>query len=150
MKRLLLLRHAKTVPGGVGIDDRERELTERGRGDAPKMGRYIRDEDYLPDLIVASPSKRTVETVELVTDELPGTQRIDYMANQAPGSYSALQIVLNKRFTSGLQFLRHYTWSHALGHESYQFLIDPKIGRVILKYVGDGYLLGNESDTDDV
>ena len=26
---------------------------------------------------------------------------------------------------------------------------DPKIGRVILKYIGDGYLLGNESDTDD-
>jgi hypothetical protein len=61
------------------------------------------------------------------------TQRIDYMANQATGSYNALQIVLNKRFTSGLQFLTHYTWSHALGHESYQFLIDPKIGR------GNGY-----------
>jgi len=28
--------------------------------------------------------------------------------------------------------------------------LDPKIGRVILKYVGDGYLFGNESDTDDV
>jgi len=26
---------------------------------------------------------------------------------------------------------------------------DPKVGRVILKYVGDGYLLGNESDTTD-
>jgi hypothetical protein len=57
------------------------------------------------------------------------SQRIDYMANQATGSYNALQIVLNKRFTSGLQFLTHYTWSHALGHESYQFLIGPKIGR---------------------
>lgn len=61
------------------------------------------------------------------------SQRIDYMANQATGSYNALQIVLNKRFTSGLQFLTHYTWSHALGHESYEFLIDPKIGR------GNGY-----------
>jgi RNA ligase (TIGR02306 family) len=28
--------------------------------------------------------------------------------------------------------------------------LDPKIGRVVLKYIGDGYLLGNESDTDDV
>ncbi|HET6247384.1 MAG TPA: RNA ligase (ATP) [Tepidisphaeraceae bacterium] len=27
---------------------------------------------------------------------------------------------------------------------------DPKIGRVVLKYIGDGYLFGNESDTDDV
>ena len=28
--------------------------------------------------------------------------------------------------------------------------LDPKVGRVILKYVGDGYLFGDESDTDDV
>ncbi len=57
------------------------------------------------------------------------TQRVDYMANQATGSYNALQIVLNKRFTNGLQFLTHYTWSHDIDHESYQFLIDPRIGR---------------------
>ncbi len=56
-------------------------------------------------------------------------QRIDYMANQATGSYNALQVVFNKRFSQGLQFLANYTWSHALSHESYQFLIDPQIGR---------------------
>ncbi len=61
------------------------------------------------------------------------TQRIDYMANQATGSYNALQLVVNKRVSSGLSFLAHYTWSHAIGHESYEFLIDPKIGR------GNGY-----------
>jgi hypothetical protein len=61
------------------------------------------------------------------------TQRIDYMANQATGSYNALQVVFNKRYASGLQFLTHYTWSHAIGHEAYEFLIDPKIGR------GNGY-----------
>ena len=53
------------------------------------------------------------------------TQRVDYMANQATGSYNALQIVLNKRFTNGLQLLTHYTWSYDIDHESYQFLIDP-------------------------
>ena len=61
------------------------------------------------------------------------TQRIDYMANQATGSYNALQVVLNKRYSSGLQILSHYTWSHAIGHEAYEFLIDPRIGR------GNGY-----------
>jgi hypothetical protein len=61
------------------------------------------------------------------------TQRIDYMANQATGSYNALQVVVTKRVSSGLSFLTHYTWSHAIGHESYEFLIDPKIGR------GNGY-----------
>ncbi|WP_446744439.1 carboxypeptidase regulatory-like domain-containing protein [Silvibacterium acidisoli] len=61
------------------------------------------------------------------------TQRIDYMANSATGSYNALQVVVNKRFANGLQFLSHYTWSHAIGHESYEFLINPAIGR------GNGY-----------
>ncbi|HEY4943141.1 MAG TPA: histidine phosphatase family protein [Rhizomicrobium sp.] len=79
MKRLLLLRHAKTVPQGPGIDDHERELMSRGRDDAPKIGRYIQKCGYAPDLIVASTARRTVETVELVTDELTGTQRIDYL-----------------------------------------------------------------------
>ena len=79
MKRLLLLRHAKTVPHGSGIDDHERELMARGRDDAPKMGRYIQKCGYAPDLILASTSRRTVETVELVSEEFSGTQRIDYL-----------------------------------------------------------------------
>ena len=61
------------------------------------------------------------------------SQRIDYAANQATGSYNALQVVFEKRYASGLQFLTHYTWSHAIGHEAYEFLIDPRIGR------GNGY-----------
>ncbi len=61
------------------------------------------------------------------------TQRVDYMANQATGSYNALQVVLNKRYSSGLQVLTHYTWSHAIGHEAYEFLVNPRIGR------GNGY-----------
>jgi hypothetical protein len=61
------------------------------------------------------------------------TQRIDYMANEATGSYNALQAVFTKRFSSGLSFFSNYTWSHALGHESYEFAINPQIGR------GSGY-----------
>ncbi|MGC2297254.1 MAG: TonB-dependent receptor, partial [Acidobacteriaceae bacterium] len=57
------------------------------------------------------------------------TQGISYNINEATGSYNALQIILNKRFTNGLQFLTHYTWSHAIDHESYQFLINSAIGR---------------------
>jgi phosphohistidine phosphatase len=79
VKRLLLLRHAKTVPASPGIEDHERELMARGREDAPKIGRYIRAEAYAPDLILASTSRRTTETVELVTEVLEGTQHITYM-----------------------------------------------------------------------
>lgn len=56
------------------------------------------------------------------------TQDLRYNANQATSSYNALQVKLDKRFSNGLQFLSHYTWSKALTHESYYFFIDPHVG----------------------
>ena len=79
MKRLLLLRHAKAVPGGAGIDDHERELMPRGRADAGHVGRYIARQGYTPAVIVASTSRRTTETVELAGEQLGGSERIDYL-----------------------------------------------------------------------
>jgi hypothetical protein len=57
------------------------------------------------------------------------TQTISDNYNEATESYNALQVVVDKRYKNGFQFLSHYTWSHAIDHESYQFAIDPKIGR---------------------
>jgi phosphohistidine phosphatase len=79
VKRLLLLRHAKTEPAGPGIDDHARALMPRGSEDAPKLGRYIADKGYTPAFIVASTAARTMQTVELVNEALKGTQRIDYL-----------------------------------------------------------------------
>ena len=52
------------------------------------------------------------------------TQGFRYNANEATSSYQALQVVLEKHFSHGLQFLSHYTWAHALAHESDYFFID--------------------------
>jgi phosphohistidine phosphatase len=79
VKRLLLLRHAKAVPGGAGIDDHERELMPRGRDDALRMGRYIAGNGYTPEAILASTSARTTETVEQASEHFAGTARVDYL-----------------------------------------------------------------------
>jgi phosphohistidine phosphatase len=79
VKRLLLLRHAKTIPAGPGIEDHERELTTRGRDDAPAIGRYMAERNFALDLILSSTSRRTVETADMVTAQLPGAQQIDYV-----------------------------------------------------------------------
>ncbi len=55
-------------------------------------------------------------------------QDLRYNANQATSSYQALQLVGEKRFSQGLQFITHYTWSRAMTHESYYFFIDPRVG----------------------
>jgi phosphohistidine phosphatase len=64
------MRHAKSNwPSGVA--DRERPLAARGREAAPLMGRYLAEELLLPDLVLVSPARRTVETWELVRPMLP-------------------------------------------------------------------------------
>ena len=78
MKRLLLLRHAKTVPANPGIEDHDRELLERGRNDVPAVGAYMAAKSYLPDLILSSTARRTVETVELLGETLPRAQHVEY------------------------------------------------------------------------
>jgi hypothetical protein len=55
-------------------------------------------------------------------------QDLRYNANEATTSYQALQVVVEKRFSQGLQLLSHYTWSRAMAHESYYFFIDPRVG----------------------
>lgn len=66
----MLLRHAKSN-WPAGMADRERPLSERGRETAPAMGAYLADEDLLPDLVLVSPARRTVETWELIAPMLP-------------------------------------------------------------------------------
>ena len=52
------------------------------------------------------------------------TQSFRYNANEATSSYQALQVTLDKRFSKGLQFLSHYTWSKSLTNESDYFFVN--------------------------
>ena len=68
MKRLTLLRHAKATadsPGG----DFDRALNDRGRADAARMGRELQQLGLAFDLILASPARRVVETLEGIGEQ---------------------------------------------------------------------------------
>lgn len=67
MKTLLVLRHAKSSWVEAGLSDFERPLNERGRRDAPRMGRLLRKRALRPDLILCSPAERTRQTAALLT-----------------------------------------------------------------------------------
>jgi phosphohistidine phosphatase len=66
MKRLLILRHAKSSWKDPGLSDHDRPLNKRGRHDAPLMGKLLKDEDLKPDLILSSTATRAKKTAELV------------------------------------------------------------------------------------
>jgi phosphohistidine phosphatase len=68
MRRLMLLRHAKTERAEPGERDRDRKLTKRGRGDAPSVGAYMARHGLAPDLALVSPARRAEQTWELVAE----------------------------------------------------------------------------------
>jgi phosphohistidine phosphatase len=59
-RRLILLRHAKS--DWPDVPDRDRPLAKRGRRDAPKIGRWLREHGYLPDTVICSDARRTRQT----------------------------------------------------------------------------------------
>lgn len=69
-KTLYLVRHAKSSDADPTLADFDRPLNDRGFGDAPKMGKRLKKLNVLVDVIVASPSKRTTQTVELISKEI--------------------------------------------------------------------------------
>ena len=63
-KTLFLVRHAKSSWKEVGLADRERPLSGRGKRDAPRMGARLARRDARPELLVTSPAVRAVQTAE--------------------------------------------------------------------------------------
>lgn len=70
MKRLTLLRHAKSSWQQPGLADRERPLNQRGNRDAPVMGRRLSAYGIRPSLIITSPAVRARQTVKLLAREI--------------------------------------------------------------------------------
>jgi phosphohistidine phosphatase len=70
VKRLVFLRHAKAVPASPDLEDRERRLADRGRSDAVRMGQFLKEEAYVPELALCSPALRTRETLDLIIPQL--------------------------------------------------------------------------------
>jgi phosphohistidine phosphatase len=85
MRQLLLLRHAKSTWDDAMMPDRDRPLNARGRRSATVMREAMRDLGLAPDLVLVSPSRRTMETLEMLEpwDDAPLIEPTDslYLAN---------------------------------------------------------------------
>ena len=65
MRRLMLLRHAKTENDAPSGRDQDRRLDDRGRRDAAEIGGFIADHPPFPDCVLVSPAVRAHQTWEL-------------------------------------------------------------------------------------
>ena len=68
MKRLILMRHAKTEPWTEGIDDHARALTTVGHEAAKAMAQALKREGWSPKKAIISTARRTRETWAHLSD----------------------------------------------------------------------------------
>ena len=78
MRRLILLRHAKSDWSRPDLPDHDRPLNPRGREAARKVGAYMARHALRPDLILASTATRVRETLDLVLPALKGAPKVVY------------------------------------------------------------------------
>ena len=78
MRRLMLLRHAKSAWTRSGAPDHERTLAPRGREAAPRIGAYMVHHGLMPDLVLCSTATRARETWDLVAKAFPTRPAMTY------------------------------------------------------------------------
>lgn len=70
MKRLLIMRHAKSSWSSSATTDHGRPLNDRGMKDAPKIGKQLEKLGFIPDYVLCSEAKRAEETWQFLSAQL--------------------------------------------------------------------------------
>ena len=100
MKTLLILRHAKSSWNYPELSDYARPLNGRGKRDAPRMGKHLRQEGLIPDRILTSSAKRARKTASKVAKSCGYTgkvKKLDVLYDTVPGvCFETLQALPDK------------------------------------------------------
>lgn len=86
MHQLLLLRHAKSAWDDAKLADRDRPLSDRGHRAASAMRQAMQRLGLAPDLVLVSPARRTLQTLEALEpwDETPLIEHIEALYLATP------------------------------------------------------------------
>ena len=77
MKKLYLLRHAKSSWKDLTLSDFDRPLNKRGKHDAPFMAEKMHKKEIRPQIIISSPAKRAKKTAKIFSKVLNSTLHLD-------------------------------------------------------------------------
>jgi phosphohistidine phosphatase len=72
MRRLMLLRHAKTEPDAPSGRDEDRRLDDRGHRDAAEIGDWIAAHSPAPDAVLVSNAVRAKQTWDIAWETMKG------------------------------------------------------------------------------
>lgn len=91
MKKLLLVRHAKSDWENRDLKDFDRPLNKRGHKNAPEMAARLLKKGLIPQLLLTSPARRALTTAEYFAETLSmGKEQI----REEPAIYQASSATL--------------------------------------------------------
>jgi phosphohistidine phosphatase len=120
MRRLMLLRHAKTENNAPSGHDQDRRLDDRGRLDAAEIGGWIGRHPPFPSLVLVSHAVRAQQTWEIAWEamkELVPAPQVEQMAELYGADVSQLLQTIRNASTSDpkqLMLVGHNPGMHEL------------------------------------
>jgi phosphohistidine phosphatase len=122
MKRLYIIRHAKSSWSDMGLDDFDRGLNKRGRLNAPMMAKRLKDKDVMPDIILSSSAKRAKKTAKILADGIGFSKKIKFE--------NALYDVLPSKLHSRIKKIKNkHNVAFLIGH-------NPELNMIAEDYIG--------------
>ncbi|MEM7687202.1 MAG: histidine phosphatase family protein [Pseudomonadota bacterium] len=80
MKKLILLRHAKSSWKDAQLSDHDRPLNKRGQQASPVIASWLMELEHAPDHVFCSTSVRTRETYAMMQDVMTALPAAEYSA----------------------------------------------------------------------
>jgi len=96
LKKLYLIRHAKSSWSEEGMSDFERPLNKRGKKDLPFMANRLKEFCIKPDLILSSPAKRAQKSAKIIAETINySVDNITYDESLYDSSYTTYRYLLD-------------------------------------------------------
>jgi phosphohistidine phosphatase len=121
MRRLMLLRHAKTEPDAPSGQDHDRRLDDRGRSDAGEIGHWLSRHPPFPNLVLVSSAVRAQQTWDLVWEEMkdrvpaPELETLDELYGAEPTRLLKTVRMASASDPKRLMLVGHNPGMHELG-----------------------------------
>lgn len=106
-RTLILTRHAKSAWDDPTLEDFDRTLNGRGRKSAVAIGTWLSKAGHLPDLVLVSGARRTVETWSRMADAFPPTATMQSAPALYHGSAEILLNVLRTQSAATIMLIAH-------------------------------------------
>src|SRR4051812_39740825 len=139
MRRLMLLRHAKTEAEAPSGKDFDRRLDDRGRSDAAEIGDWMARQRHVPDLVLVSTAVRARQTWDIAAGAMKSASQplvADVPELYGAGPSQLLQIIHAVDAQDPRQLL-------VIGH-------NPGMHELALALIGSGDAAGREALADNL